>query len=218
MGDSVNQGAPALADRELPGLGPLRDILKQYSIPEWYSVIEETATKTQKNVAGILSEHGEPYHIQGLPTRIKLAESTLFKMLRMGTPDVNQVGDIVGFRAIMPDLASCYALLRSMQDAGWSPYKQFVDTLHDDPVIQRNTRPGMFRSLTTCLYQDGDCFQLQMQPEEFVNKTVLDHASYKQREFRRFAKSLQEIPAQRQVRSMLEQIAWNFQKGYDLVS
>ncbi len=189
---------------------PFEDLSFRALHPEIFSRIDRQLTAREEadqvfidrvvaEVQRIADENDTEVQVYG---RIKHRHSIYRKMLAKRL-DFDEVGDLVAFRVIVDDVASCYAILGAIHGT-WEPiHERFKD------YISR-AKPNGYQSLHTTVTTDqGERFEVQIRTREMHQVAELGiaaHWQYKEGHLALSAKQLERYSKVRQLTRMASEI------------
>jgi GTP pyrophosphokinase len=163
----------------------LEDLSLKYLKPDQYAQIEkgieryrETGQEYIDKFVALLSKLLKKNKVKGRVTgRTKHIYSTYHKMQQQGL-SLDQVHDLIAFRAIVPSIKDCYAVLGIIH-AEWKPvpgrFKDYISM----------PKANMYQSLhTTVIGPDGERIEIQIRTEEMhklAEYGVAAHWHYKEK-------------------------------------
>ncbi len=189
---------------------PFEDLSFKVLHPEIYARIDRQLTEREEadlrfidrvvaELQRIADDNDAEVEVYG---RIKHRHSIYRKMLAKRL-DFEDVGDLVAFRVIVEDVASCYAVLGAIHGT-WEPiHERFKD------YISR-AKPNGYQSLhTTVNTETGERFEVQIRTREMHQVAELGiaaHWQYKEGHLALSAKQLERFSKVRQLTRMASEI------------
>jgi (p)ppGpp synthase/HD superfamily hydrolase len=185
----------------------VKDLVDRYHLGTFYSPVLEKGDGVLRELLTRMRDIDAVVTATG---RTKEVESAVFKMLYMGTGDLNSIHDVIGVKVVTNNVDACYDTLRALLKQGVQPYNRIRDTLEGDPA--------RYRSLDIHMYADETPFALQIRSkhlDELSRSDARGHAVYKQRQYEQFQELLKNRSHGMAFRlRLLRDIVHNFGAGF----